>query len=469
VQIIPVILCGGVGSRLWPLSRELRPKPFIQLSDGQSLLQKAFLRSAALPHAAEILTVTNRDLFFQTEEEFRAVNASQLATSFILEPFGRNTAPAIAVAALHIERAYGKDAIMLVLPADHLITDQSAFAQAVIIAADCAIKGKLVTFGIKPDNPETAYGYIEAEDNKVLRFVEKPTLIEASEYVQSGRYLWNSGMFCFSAGTILQAMEKYCAHVLIATTDCFNISQQNQSKDFKPLLLDPASFQQVPDISIDYAVMEKSDQLFVVPCDIGWKDIGSWDALGNLTPPDVQGNRVKGKAVLQDTSNCYVHSEERMVGVVGAEDLIIIDTPDVVLVANRTHAQDIKHMYAQLKTQGHESYKFPRTVYRPWGSYTVLEEGVGYKIKHIEVKAGASLSLQMHQHRSEHWVVVSGTAKVVSGDNEFLLTANESTYIPIAYKHRLSNPTDKPIVIIEVQSGDYIGEDDIIRFNDYYS
>jgi len=453
---------------LWPVSRELHPKPFIRLEDGQSLLQKAYLRGAALPAVAEVLTVTNRELFFKTEDEYRQVNSAKLATSFILEPFGRNTAPAIAAATRYVAKVHGNDAMLLILPADQLVADQAAFAKAVAVAMRLARESKIVAFGIQPDAPETGYGYIEAEGNRVVRFVEKPSLDKARSYIKSGRYLWNSGMFCFSADTMLREMEQHSPDILAATTACFEQSRFAQGNGLTQIELNPESFEQVPDLSIDYAVMEKSSQMAVVPCDIGWSDIGSWSALSDLVAPDETGNRVEGEALLHDVSNCYIRSGMRMIGAVGVDNLIIIDTPDALLVANRDRVQDVKHVYAALRNRGHESYKLHRTVYRPWGTYTVLEEGSRFKIKRIEVKPGGSLSLQMHHHRSEHWVVVSGMAKVVHDDKELLVKTNESTYIPAGHKHRLENPGLTDLVMIEVQSGEYLGEDDIVRFDDKY-
>ncbi|QYD67847.1 mannose-1-phosphate guanylyltransferase/mannose-6-phosphate isomerase [Paraburkholderia edwinii] len=468
MQLITTILCGGAGSRLWPVSRELHPKPFIRLADGQSLLQKAFLRGAQLPGVAEILTVTNRDLLFKTQDEFREVNTNDLPTSFVLEPCGRNTAAAIATAVLQVIKRYGPDALMLVLAADHLIADQAAFEAAVAKASQLAAAGKLVTFGIEPTAPETGYGYIEAKGNEVLRFVEKPSLEKAQEYLASGRFLWNSGIFCFTAGTMLKQMELHCPEVFAASAACAELSREAQGNGFTQLELDNKSFQAVPDVSIDYAVMEKSDRIAVVPCSIGWTDIGSWTALGNLSPADESGNRILGDALTYGTRNCIIQSTDRLVGAVGVEDLIVIDTPDAVLVAKKSSAQDVKHIYAQLKATGHEAHKIHRTVHRPWGTYTVLEEGNGFKIKRIEVKPGASLSLQMHHHRSEHWIVVRGMAKVVNGDAELFVNTNESTYIPAGHKHRLENPGILSLVMIEVQSGAYLGEDDIVRFDDIY-
>ena len=471
MKLIPTILCGGAGSRLWPVSRELHPKPFIRLADGQSLLQKAWLRGVALPDVAETLTVTNRELFFKTEDEYREVAGTQykdLANSFILEPFGRNTAPAIAAAALQVAASHGEDTLLLVLAADHLITDQPAFAQAVAQAMRLAAQGKLVTFGIQPETPETGYGYIEADGNTVLRFVEKPSLEKAREYVESGNYLWNSGMFCFSAVTMLREMQLHCPNILAATRACLEQSRRAQGKSYTQIELDPETFGRVPDDSIDYAVMEKSKNVAVVPCSIGWSDIGSWSALGDLTAPDAQGNRIEGEVMLHDVSNCYIQSNQRIVGAIGINNLIIIDTPDAVLVADRNRVQDVKLLYARLKAQGHETHRLHTTVHRPWGTYTVLEEGPHFKIKRIVVKPAASLSLQMHHHRSEHWIVVSGMANVVNGDQEIFVNTNESTYIPAGHKHRLENPGVVDLVMIEVQSGEYLGEDDIVRFDDIY-
>ena len=471
MKLIPTILCGGAGSRLWPVSRELHPKPFIRLADGQSLLQKAWLRGATLPGVVETLTVTNRELFFKTEDEYRELTKAghqAITNSFILEPFGRNTAPAVVAAALRVAQTHGEDALLLVLAADHLITDQPAFALAVEKATQLAAQGKLVTFGIQPEAPETGYGYIEADGNTVIRFVEKPSLDKAREYVDSGRYLWNSGMFCFSAGTLLREMALHCPAILSAMRTCMAQSRIAESKGYAQVELDPDTFKQVPDDSIDYAVMEKSGNVAVVPCNIGWSDIGSWVAMGELTEPDVKGNRVEGEAILHDVANCFIQSRDRLVGAVGVDNLIIIDTPDALLVADRSRAQDVKHLYASLKAQNHETYKLHRSVHRPWGTYTVLEEGPRFKIKRIEVKPGASLSLQMHHHRSEHWVVVSGMARVVNGDIELFVNTNESTYIPAGHKHRLENPGVVDLVMIEVQSGEYLGEDDIVRFDDKY-
>ena len=470
MQLVPVILCGGAGSRLWPVSREQHPKPFIRLADGQSLLQKAFLRGASLPGVTEVLTVTNRELFFKTEDEFREVNTDNTATSFILEPFGRNTAAAIASAALHIAKAHGPSTTMLILAADHLIADQSAFAAAVDVAVALAQTGSLVTFGISPEAAETGYGYIETNGNRVVRFVEKPSVEKAQEYIDKGNFLWNSGMFCFQAGAMLKAMEQYCPEILSRTQTCMAQSRTATGKAFAEITLDPETFALVPDDSIDYSVMERSDQILVVPCNIGWSDIGSWSALGDLSVADEGGNRINGtgEALLHDVTNCYVQSNKRLVGAVGINNLIIVDTPDALLVADKSRAQDVKKIFAALKLKDHNAHKHHLTVHRPWGTYTVLEENTSYKLKRIEVKPGGQLSLQMHHHRSEHWIVVSGNARVVNGDKEIDLESNQSTYIPAGHKHRLENTGDDMLVMIEVQCGSYLGEDDIVRFQDNY-
>ncbi|WP_421277678.1 mannose-1-phosphate guanylyltransferase/mannose-6-phosphate isomerase [Aeromonas veronii] len=462
--LIPAIMCGGSGSRLWPVSREQHPKPFIKLSDNQSFLQKAFLRGAKLSDVSEVLTITNRDLYFKTLDSFKEVNSNEIQTSFILEPYGRNTAAAVASAAIYARDTYGDDAILLVLAADHLITEQVAFDDAVSCAIELAKAGRLVTFGIKPTIPETGYGYIEALGTEVLRFVEKPTLDKAIEYVESGRFFWNSGMFCFKASTMIAEMDLHCPEVLIATKACLDKSDSVQSKKVKHIDLDPDTFIHVPDISIDYAVMEKSGNVSVVPCDIGWSDIGSWAAISELHQADDDGNTVQGHAILHATSNCYISSEDRVIGAVGVENLVIVDTADALLVAHKESSQDVKLIYNHLKTINNDAYKIHRTVYCPWGRYTLLEVGERFKIKRLEVKPGASLTMQMHHHRNEHWVVLSGVAEVFYEDQIALLTANQSTYIPAGHRHQLKNPGLIDLVMLEVQTGEYLGEDDIIDY-----
>lgn len=471
-MIIPVVLSGGAGTRLWPVSREGCPKPFIKLGDGESLLMKTYSRASAVANGGELITVTNRDYYFMSKDELALVGGSERG-AFLLEPFGRNTAPAVALAARMVAARHGRDAVMLILPADHLIQNKQRFTEAVVAAKALADAGRLVTFGIVPTSPETGFGYIETGDAlgvgyRVARFVEKPSLDKAHEYVASDRFLWNSGMFCFKAGVLLDEMARHAPDVSLAADACWKVMVKD-GKDAQVVEIPAHLFAEVPDISIDYAMMERSDNVAVVPADIGWSDIGSWVALSNLTPPDTDGNRAScDSAVFVDSYNTYVRSEERLVAAVGVRDLMIIDTPDALLVANPARAQDVKQVVVNLKKQGNDSYRLHRTVSRPWGTYTVLEDGERFKIKRIEVKPGASLSLQMHHHRSEHWIVVSGMAKVVNGDREIFVSTNESTYIPAGRQHRLENPGVLNLVMIEVQSGEYLGEDDIVRFQDVY-
>ena len=467
-KLLPVILSGGAGTRLWPVSREQHPKPFMQLADGQSLLQKTYQRALSLPGVDQVLTVTNRELLFKTKDELARANRRNLPAAFILEPFGRNTAPALAAAALWAELHVGADTTMLVLPADHLITRAEAFSSAVAEACALAAKGSLVTFGIQPTAPETGFGYIEARGNTVERFIEKPSLDKAAEFLASGSYLWNSGLFCFRVDAVLRELAQHAPSVLESVQACLGGALQLQSLDVSQVELLADSFEFAPDISIDYALMENSAHVAVVPCDIGWSDIGSWNALSDLQAPDSDGNRLLGQTLAHDAHNCYVQGSQRVVALVGVQDLIVIDTPDALLVADRSRAQDVKQIAARLKAAGHEAYKLHREVHRPWGTYTVLEDGEQFKIKRIVVKPKHSLSLQMHYHRSEHWVVVSGTARVVNGDMDVLVRTNESTYIPAGIQHRLENPGILDLVMIEVQSGAYLGEDDIVRFDDVY-
>lgn len=478
-MIIPVILSGGAGTRLWPVSREGHPKPFMKLADGESLLLKTYRRALAVMESlgggkGELLTVTNRDYYFMSKDELATLKPGEpLPGAFLLEPEGRNTAPAVALAAHHVVEQHGPDALMLVLAADHLIQDPARFTAAVADAASLAQQGHLVTFGIVPTGPETGFGYIEAgeallQGRKAVRFVEKPSLEKAQAYLDSGNFYWNSGMFCFQAGRLLEEMAQHAPDVATTVHACWQVLKAQPNATNHMLEIPAHAFAQVSDISIDYAVMERSKQVAVVPSDFGWSDIGSWSAVKELVAPDAAQNRAVGEAIFVDSRNTFVQSEDRLVATVGVDNLMIIDTPDALLVAHPDKAQDVKKVVAQLKMNGHEAYKLHRTVSRPWGTYTVLEEGPRFKIKRIEVKPGASLSLQMHHHRSEHWIVVSGMAKVVNGEREILIGANESTYIPAGHKHRLENPGVLDLVMIEVQSGEYLGEDDIVRFQDSY-
>ncbi|CCG42901.1 Mannose-1-phosphate guanylyltransferase [Magnetospirillum molischianum DSM 120] len=466
-MLVPTILCGGSGSRLWPVSRELDPKPFIALPDGQTLLQKSYVLGAGLPDVREVITITRQSLFFRVESEIRQLAGTKPDLTFILEPFGRNTAAAVAASALYVAQTHGEDTVQLILAADHLITDPVAFAGAVAQAEALARNGKIVTFGIQPDAPETGYGYIEANGTDILRFVEKPSLEKAEEFVRSGRFFWNSGMFCFTAGTMLRELAEHCPDVLEATRVSIEAAMA-ATKDKRVIEFDPRLFERVRDTSIDIAVMEKSQRGAVVACDIGWSDIGSWDALSALLPADANGNRLQGDVLIEDSKNCFIQSAGRLFGVLGVEDLIVVDTPDAVLITHKDRTQDVKRLFTELKRRNHESHKMHLTVHRPWGTYTVLDEGERHKIKRITVKPGARLSLQAHHHRSEHWIVVAGMAKVTNGDKEMLVGPNQSTYIPAGCLHRLENPGILDLSMIEVQSGDYLGEDDIVRYEDLY-
>lgn len=487
-MLIPVVLSGGAGTRLWPVSREMHPKPFMRLPDGQSLLQKTLLRVARLEGVERVLTVTNREHYFKTRDEYGSLPLAEgLGFDYLLEPCGRNTAPAVAVAALRLAETIGPEAILLGLPADHLIEDQAAFGRAVARAEQLARDGHLVVFGVRPARAEAGYGYIRVGEGLdrphqtdgstalaprwdvlpsywVEAFVEKPDAQLAAEYVSSGRYLWNSGMFCVQAGVLLEMLRQCAPDVYEGVMRCW----QDTRKDDVPLELHAEGFARIPEISLDYAVLERTERLAVVAGEFDWSDIGSWSAVSDLVPADNDGNRVAGEAVLVDTANCYVQSDGRLVAAVGVEDLLIVDTADALLVARRDRAQEVKRVVQQLKCMDHECHRLHRTVFRPWGTYSVLEEGDRFKIKRIVVKPHASLSLQMHHHRSEHWVVVRGTAKVVNGDHEWLVRTDESTYIRAGTPHRLMNPGVIDLVMIEVQSGDYLGEDDIVRFDDQY-
>lgn len=477
-KIIPVILSGGAGTRLWPVSREGHPKPFMKLADGESLLLKTYRRAMGVMVSlgvaqCEHLTVTNRDYYFMSKDEMAlAIVGERQIGFFLLEPQGRNTAPALALAALQVVDRHGPEALMLVLAADHLIQNQARFDAAVAHAVILAQQDYLVTFGIVPTGPESGFGYIEAgaileKGRKVVRFVEKPTQAKAAEYIATGDFYWNSGIFCFKAGVLLNEFTNLAPDVLRVCEACWVEMKQSPAEGSMREI--PAeTFAAAPDISIDYAIMERSTRVAVVPADIGWSDIGSWNAIRDLIEPDADNNSTNGEAIFVDSTNTFVQSEDRVVAAVGVDNLLIIDTPDALLVANSEKSQEVKRVVAQLKSRDHQTYKLHRSVSRPWGTYTVLGEGPCFKIKRIEVKPGASLSLQMHHHRSEHWIVVSGMAKVVNGDREIFIGTNQSTYIPAGHIHRLENPGILDLVMIEVQSGEYLGEDDIVRFNDVY-
>jgi mannose-1-phosphate guanylyltransferase len=480
--LIPLILSGGAGTRLWPLSREAAPKPFMPLPDGETLLGKTARRALDLPQVTHLLTVTNRDLYFHTKDVYASTGVPPTqGIAYLLEPFGRNTAPAVALGALFAETQGWSDAVLLVLPADHLIRDTRAFAAAIARATTLASKGLLVTFGITPTHPDTGFGYVEcgelmmAADRdeppafRARRFVEKPPLLTAREYLAAGNYVWNSGMFAFTPAAILAALARHAPGVLASTRPIVNALADTTPTGM--LEIDAAQFAAVPDISIDYAVMESAaaaGEVAVVRGTFDWSDVGSWQAVAALSESDDDGNGGHGERIAIATRGTYVHSSDRIIATVGVDNLVIVDTPDAVLVAHRDHLQRVKDVVGELKARGHEAYKLHRTVARPWGAYTTLEEGPGFKIKRIEVRPSGSLSLQLHHRRSEHWVVVHGRARVTRGDDVFELDANQSTYIPVETRHRLENPGAEPLVLIEVQCGDYLGEDDIVRFDDKY-
>jgi mannose-1-phosphate guanylyltransferase len=471
--MLAVILSGGSGTRLWPVSREAMPKPFMRVGNGASLLQRTVARAVAAG-CRDCLIVTNREYGFRTSEELEAMRGNTpRSTQLLLEPIGRNTAPAIAAAALWAASAGQGGEPMLVLPADHLIQDEARFSMLSNQARELALAGRIVLFGIRPTMPETGFGYLEcgATDADgaaaVKRFVEKPDAAKAAEYLASGRFFWNSGMFCFTPATILSALEQLAPEVLAAVRAALAAGKAD-AKFPQRLELDRGAFEQAPDISIDYAVMERTDNVVALPGDFGWSDIGSWKAVAQELPADAAGNTVSGEVVLADCTNTHVQSEDRLVAAVGLRDVVIVDTADALLVCDRNSTQKVKDVVVELKRRDHEAHRLHRTVARPWGTYTTLQEGPRFKIKRIEVKPGASLSLQMHHHRSEHWVVVSGTARVTVADKDVLLAPNESTYVPVGSRHRLENPGRVPLTLIEVQCGDYVGEDDIVRFDDLY-
>lgn len=469
--LIPVILSGGAGTRLWPVSRRAHPKPFMELIDGQTLAEKTLLRAKAVAANAPVITVTSRDYYFYTRDLYARLQDGASNERFLLEPMGRNTAPAIALAALCVKDNIADDAVLLVMPADHLVTDMRNFKAAVSEARQLADEGYLVTFGIHPTQAETGYGYIRQGDAlsmsggyQVAEFVEKPDEATAIMYVESGEYHWNSGIFCFQANTLLDSLSRFAPDVYAAAVRVWEATDKSQS----PIEFPADLFSECPSISIDYAVLERADNTAVVVSDFGWSDIGTWKAISELYASDEAGNRIRGKAVMVGSTNCFVQAEHRMVAAVGVNNLVIVDTGDAVLVADRDHVQDVKQVVAELSALKHEAVEFHKTVHRPWGSFTILEDADDCKVKRLTVKPGQVLSLQLHHRRAEHWTVVQGVAKVRLGDEEFLLKANESTFIPAETLHRLENPGDQDVHLIEVQTGDYFGEDDIERLEDIY-
>ena len=496
MNLIPVILSGGSGSRLWPLSRSLRPKQFLGVTEERSLFQATLARlQDLLPKVAPIV-VANADHRFLVADQCLQMGVTP--HTLILEPVARNTAPAIAVAALQAlaqlekkqsssSQAWGQtdtglpaveSPVLLVLPSDHVITNTEAFHAAVRAGYEVARSGSLVTFGIVPTHPETGYGYVKAASDMeladgqraataarpVAAFIEKPNLATAERYLQEGGYFWNSGMFLFRADSFLQELGTHNP----AMAHACQRAHTTATRDMDFLRLDAEAFGQSPSDSIDYAVMEKTDKAMVIPLDAGWNDVGAWPAVWQLQAQDAQGNATRGDALLQDAQNCYVHADHRLVALVGTQDLVVVETSDAVLVAHKDKAQDVKKIVEALKANGRPEADLHREVFRPWGAYDSIDHGDRYQVKRITVKPGARLSLQMHHHRAEHWIVVSGTAKVTIGEKEQLVAENQSVYIPIGEKHCLENPGKLPLELIEVQSGSYLGEDDIVRFEDRY-
>lgn len=467
-KVIATILSGGSGSRLWPVSRENFPKPFIKVIDGESLIQKTYLRAVKIPFIEEILTITNRELLFLTLDEYESTNVDFPRNNFILEPFGRNTAPAIIAGAIEIKEKYGEDAVMIILSADHLIQNESAFNDAVINAIDLANQGYLVTFGIKPNRPDTSFGYLEIKNELVKQFIEKPSLEKAKEYIRHESFYWNAGIFCFSVKTFLSEIEIYAQKMLSDVIKTIQTSRREQELLSSRLFLDRLNFEKVENNSIDYVLFEKSKKVAAVPCDIGWTDVGSWSALTDLYSPDASGNRMQGKGIFHNTKNSSIYSEKRLISLIGVEDLIVVETNDALLVLNKDHAQEVKDLYNDLKEGNNDVYKFHNEVHRPWGSYSILCEDKLYKVKLINVKPHQELSLQVHEHRSEHWVVVKGRATIINNNEKIFLKENESTYIPKNHTHQLLNESDELLNVIEIQSGTYLGEDDIKRIIDKY-
>ncbi len=469
--MIPVIMAGGTGSRLWPLSRQLYPKQFMALESEQSMLQATLTRLQGLD-ASPAFIITNEDHRFIVAEQVRLIGED--IGALMLEPVGRNTAPAVALAAIEALNRE-EDPILLIMAADHVIGDIGVFHDAVKNAKEIAAEGKLVTFGIVPTMPETGYGYIRAEGLSsylnstekaypVAEFVEKPDLQTAQNYFESGQYFWNSGMFMFHAKRYLEELEKHNPEILHAC----NAAMKSTSKDMEFYRVDKTEFEACPNDSIDYAVMEKTQDAYVVPLDAQWSDIGSWSALWDIATKDTNSNVVKGDTILHDTSNCYVNTMDKLVATVGLDNIVVVNTKDAVLVATKDKVQHVKKIVETLKKQERSEHYNHREVYRPWGKYDSVDNGTRYQVKRITVKPGAKLSLQMHHHRAEHWIVVSGTAKVHKGEETILLTENHSTYIPLGTTHSLENPGKIPLELIEVQSGSYLGEHDIVRFEDVY-
>jgi mannose-1-phosphate guanylyltransferase/mannose-6-phosphate isomerase len=465
-KVIPVILSGGAGTRLWPLSREMYPKQLLSLTGKQTMLQDTALRLAAIAGAIPPIVVCNEAHRFTVAEQLHAQGIQPSA--ILLEPSGRNTAPAVALAALKALKI-DPDATLVVAPADHVIRDAGKFQQAAEVAVALAQHDKLITFGIVAHAPETGYGYIRRGEGAgpaypVAQFIEKPPLDLALQYVASGDYYWNSGMFVFKASRYLAELSSLAPDILAACAAAF----QAAKSDLDFVRIDKAEFIKCRSESIDYAVMEKTQDALVLPLDVGWSDVGSWSSLFDVLPADEEGNVLQGDVMVHDTHDCYVHSTSRLVAAVGMQDHIIVETKDAILVAPKDRVQDVKDLVAKIKKSGRTESALHREVFRPWGSYDSIDSGERFQVKRLSVKPGGVLSLQMHHHRAEHWIVVQGAARITRNDETFLLAENESTYIPVGATHRIENPGKVPLHIIEVQSGSYLGEDDIVRFEDNY-
>lgn len=466
-MLVPVLLSGGVGSRLWPVSRESYPKQFLPLTHDLSMLQETVKRLQGLDNLAAPVVVCNEEHRFLVAEQFRAI--SQETAAILLEPEGKNTAPAVALAAIEALKA-DPQATLLVLPADHVIQNTGAFRDAVKAGMPYAENGKLVTFGIVPTAAEIGYGYLKrgAELGKaafeLARFVEKPDLATAQTYLDSGEYCWNSGMFMFSAKTYLAELARHNPAMLAACEAAMSVTRG----DLDFVRIDAEAFATCPSDSIDYAVMEHTDQAVMVSLDCGWSDVGSWSALWDVAEKDDSSNHIAGDVLIEDVSNSYLRSQGRLVAAIGVSNLVVVETPDAVMVADKSRVQDVKAIVKRLQQAGRDEVKHQHRVYRPWGSYESLVVGEQFQVKRIIVKPGERLSLQMHHHRAEHWIVVQGTAEVVCGEQTMILSEDQSTYIPLGTKHRLSNPGVIPLELIEVQTGSYLGEDDIVRFEDIY-
>ncbi len=465
--IIPVVLSGGIGSRLWPASRSDYPKPFIKLEDGLSFIQKTYKRVTNLSNVKEIITVTNRDLFFCTKDHYDSLNINSINNTYILEPFGRNSAAAVALAASYVHNKYKEDCMLLIFPADHLINNQEAFEMAIDRAVNLADGNDIITFGIKPKRPETAYGYIESEGINVKRFIEKPSKEKAEHYIHSGNYLWNSGIFCMKLSTVISEMQEFCPQIWNLCNQAIKESNTSLGKNWQQVEINSNLFSLVEDISIDYAVLEKSKNIAVVPCDFEWSDIGSWLEYGALNPKDSSNNHLSGDVILDDVDNCIIDSRHKLIAALGLSNIVIAETEDAVLVMDKNNTQGVKKLVKKLKDKSHKAYKKSSIIQKRWGNYRVLESGEGFKVKRLEINPGASLSLQSHNHRSEHWTVMQGFAKVIKGNQTLSLKPKDSIFIPENYIHCIENIGNELLVILETQFGDYLEEDDIIRYSKF--